>query len=119
MLILDEPTIGQDHQQKENLRQFIMQLQSQGKTVVIVTHDVEFVAECNPRVVLMREGKIAADGEGKEILTNPKVLEESSIVLPQIAQVFSALNAPGLPKDVIDIYEAKTLLLKKLGVTSR
>lgn len=119
MLILDEPTIGQDHQQKENLRQFIMQLQSQGKTVVIVTHDVEFVAECNPRVVLMREGKIAADGEGKEILTNPRVLEESSIVLPQIAQVFSVLNAPGLPKDVIDLYEAKTLLLKKLGVTSR
>ena len=52
MLVLDEPTIGQDHQQKENLRQFIMQLQTQGKTIVIVTHDVEFVAECNPRVVL-------------------------------------------------------------------
>ena len=119
MLILDEPTIGQDHLQKENLRQFIMQLQSQGKTIVIVTHDVEFVAECNPRVVLMREGKIAADGEGKEILTNPQVLEESSIVLPQIAQIFSMLNASDLPKNVIDIYEAKTLLLNKLGVTSR
>jgi len=118
MLVLDEPTIGQDHQQKENLRQFIMQLQSQGKTVVIVTHDVEFVAECNPRVVLMREGQIAADGEGKEILTNKKVLEESSIVLPQIAQVFSQLNDPDLPKDVIDIYEAKKLLLKKLGVVT-
>ena len=119
MLVLDEPTIGQDHQQKENLRQFIMQLQSQGKTIVIVTHDVEFVAECNPRVVLMRDGKIVADGEGKEILTNPRVLEESSIVLPQIAQVFSALNSPDLPKDVIDIYEAKALLLKKLGVISQ
>jgi len=115
ILILDEPTIGQDHNQKENLRQFIMQLQSQGKTIVIVTHDVEFVAECNPRVVLMREGKIVADGEGKEILTNPQVLEESSIVLPQIAQVFAQLNIPGLPKNVIDIYEAKGLLLSKLG----
>jgi len=118
MLVLDEPTIGQDHQQKENLRQFIMQLQSQGKTIVIVTHDVEFVAECNPRVVLMRDGKIVADGNGKEILTNPQVLEESSIVLPQIAQVFSALNSSDLPKDVIDIYEAKKLLLKKLEVIS-
>ena len=58
ILILDEPTIGQDHEQKEKLRQFIMQLQTQGKTIVIVTHDVEFVAECNPRVVLMKEGKI-------------------------------------------------------------
>jgi len=114
ILILDEPTIGQDHQQKENLRQFILQLQTQGKTIVIVTHDVEFVAECNPRVILMREGKIVADGYGKEILTNPEVLEQGSIVLPQIAQVFSQLSIYGLPKNVIDIYEAKRLLLKML-----
>jgi energy-coupling factor transport system ATP-binding protein len=112
-LILDEPTIGQDHEQKENLRQFIMQLQTQKKTVVAVTHDVEFVAECNPRVVLMKEGQIVADGVGKEILTDPSILEISSIVLPQIAQVFTKLEELGLPKDVIDIYEAKTLLLEK------
>ncbi|MCW4011081.1 MAG: energy-coupling factor ABC transporter ATP-binding protein [Candidatus Bathyarchaeota archaeon] len=114
ILILDEPTIGQDHQQKENLRQFIIQLQTQGKTIVIVTHDVEFVAECNPRVILMRGGKIVADGEGKEILTTPQLLEESSIVLPQIAQVFTQLASEGLPKNIIDIYEAKRLLLKVL-----
>ncbi len=114
VLVLDEPTIGQDHQQKENLRQFILQMQTQGKTVIIVTHDVEFVAECNPRVVLMREGKIIADGEGRDILTNVEALEQSSIVLPQIAQVFRQLDFPGIPKNVIDIYEAKTLLMKEL-----
>jgi energy-coupling factor transport system ATP-binding protein len=114
VLVLDEPTIGQDHQQKENLRQFIVQLQTQGKTVIIVTHDVEFVAECSPRVVLMREGKIVADGAGKDILTDEKVLAESSIVLPQVAQVFTYLNIPGFPKNVIDLYEAKQLLKKKL-----
>jgi len=114
ILVLDEPTIGQDHRQKENLRQFIMQLQTQGKTIVIVTHDVEFVAECNPRVILMQGGKIVADGEGKNILTDPEMLEKSSIVLPQIAQIFAHLNMVGLPKNVIDIYEAKTLLFKML-----
>ncbi len=114
ILVLDEPTIGQDHQQKENLRQFIMQLQTQGKTIVVVTHDVEFVAECNPRVILMRGGEIVADGQGNEILTNPALLEESSIVLPQIAQVFTHLNIAGLPKNVIDLYEAKRILLPKL-----
>ncbi len=113
-LILDEPTIGQDHEQKENLRQFIVQMQAQGKTIVIVTHDVEFVAECNPRVLLMTDGKVVADGEGKEILTNPEVLAESSIVLPQIAQLFLQLTALGLPKNIIDIYEAKELLSKIL-----
>ena len=111
-LILDEPTIGQDHEQKERLRQFIMQLQSQKKTIVAVTHDVEFVAECNPRVVLMKDGKIVADGVGREILTDPAMLELSSIVLPQVAQVFTKLSSLGLPKDVIDLYEAKALLLK-------
>jgi energy-coupling factor transport system ATP-binding protein len=114
VLVLDEPTIGQDHQQKENLRQFIMQMQTQGRTIVTVTHDVEFVAECNPRVVLMREGKVVADGKGNDILTDPEVLEQSSIVLPQIAQVFMSLKIPDLPKNVIDIYEAKALLLDAL-----
>jgi energy-coupling factor transport system ATP-binding protein len=113
-LILDEPTIGQDHQQKEKLRQFIVQMQSQGKTVVIVTHDVEFVAECNSRVLLMKDGKIVADGEGREILTTPEVLAESSIVLPQIAQVFMKLAPLGFPKNVIDVYEAKEIVLKLL-----
>ncbi len=77
-LILDEPTIGQDHEQKEKLTQFIMQMQTQGKTVVIVTHDVEFVAECNPRVVLMKEGKIVAEGIGKR---NPDKPADSGGVL--------------------------------------
>ena len=112
ILILDEPTIGQDYQQKEKLRQFIVQMQIQRKTVVIVTHDVEFVAECNPRVVLMKEGKIVADGEGKEILTNLEAIAQSSIVLPQIAQIFKQLTPLGLPKNIIDIYEAKDMLLR-------
>jgi energy-coupling factor transport system ATP-binding protein len=111
---LDEPTIGQDYQQKEKLRQFIVQMQTQGKTVVIVTHDVEFVAECNPRVLLMKEGRIVADGEGREILTNPEVLTQASIVLPQIAQIFMQLTSLGLPKNVIDVYEAKEIVLKAL-----
>lgn len=114
ILILDEPTIGQDHQQKEKLRQFILQMQTQEKTVIIVTHDVEFVAECNPRILLMRDGKIVADGEGKEILTNPEVLFEASIVPPQIAQIFTQLSDLGLPKNVIDIYKARETLLKTL-----
>jgi energy-coupling factor transport system ATP-binding protein len=87
-------------------------MQTQGKTVVTVTHDVEFVAECNPRVVLMKEGKVVADGVGKEILTDPAMLELSSIVLPQVAQVFTKLSSLELPKDIIDLYEAKALLLK-------
>jgi hypothetical protein len=62
----------------------------------------------------MRSGKIVADGQGNDILTNPQLLEESSIVLPQIAQVFAHLDLEKMPKNVIDIYEAKRLLMPKL-----
>ncbi len=113
ILVLDEPTIGQDHGQKEKLRHFIMQLQAKNKTVIMVTHDVEFVAECNPRVILMREGKIVADDTSKNILTSTKILEESSIVLPQIAQVFTKLTSLELPTDIIGIDEAETAILTK------
>ncbi|MGQ9460473.1 MAG: energy-coupling factor ABC transporter ATP-binding protein [Candidatus Bathyarchaeaceae archaeon] len=111
VVILDEPTIGQDHQQKEKLRHFILQLNAQKKTVVVVTHDVEFVAECNPRVVLMSNGKIVADGSAEEILTNPKLVAQASIVPPQITQIFLGLSDLGLPTNVIDIHEAKKVLL--------
>jgi energy-coupling factor transport system ATP-binding protein len=114
ILILDEPTIGQDYQQKEKLRQFILQMKAQRKTIIIVTHDVEFVAECNPRVLLMLDGKIVADGEARKVLTNPEILTQASIVPPQIAQIFLQLSDLELPKNVIDIYEAQEILLKIL-----
>jgi len=117
ILILDEPTIGQDYQQKEKLRQFVLQMKTQRKTIIIVTHDVEFVAECNPRVLLMREGKIVADGPAREVLTNPEVLIQASIVPPQVAQIFLQLSDLGPPKKVIDIYEAREILLNILERT--
>jgi len=119
ILMLDEPTIGQDYQQKEKLRQFILQMKTQRKTIIIVTHDVEFVAECNPRVLLMREGKIVADGEAKTILTNPSVLMQASIVPPQVAQIFLQLPELNLPKNVIDVYEAREILLNILEKKAR
>jgi len=109
-LILDEPTIGQDYEQKEKLRQFVMQMRTQQKTIIAVTHDVEFVAECNPRVLLMREGKVTADGIATEILTDPQILTQASIVPPQIAQIFLELPGLGLPRDIIDVYEAGKIL---------
>jgi energy-coupling factor transport system ATP-binding protein len=112
-LIIDEPTIGQDYAQKEKLRNFITQLNSQKKTVIIVTHDVEFVAECNPRVILMSAGRVVADGGAKEVLTNSQLVQRAALTLPQITEVFSRLSALGFPPDIIDVYEAKEYFLKR------
>jgi ABC-type molybdate transport system ATPase subunit len=72
------------------------------------------VAECNPRVVLMRQGKVIADGVAEEILTNPKLLEQASIVPPQITKIFLELADLGLPTNIIDVHEATKILLKHL-----
>ncbi len=116
IVILDEPTIGQDNLQKERLRQFITQLNHQGKTVVIVTHDVEFVAECKPRVILMAQGMIIADGDAQEVLSNPEVVSQASLILPEITRIFLELRDSSLPKNVIDVYEAGKILLERFGV---
>ena len=114
VIIMDEPTIGQDHHQKEKLQQFILQLNAQKKTVIVVTHDIEFVAECNPRVILMSNGKILVDGIAEEILTEPKLLAQASVVPPQITQIFLELANFGLPTNVINVHEATRILIDRL-----
>lgn len=110
ILILDEPTIGQDYRQKSILRDFILRLTSQGKTVIIVTHDVEFVAECEPRVILMVDGEIIGDGSAREILSDFALLDKASIVPPQISLVFSQLKDLKFETPVINFWDAKKIL---------
>ena len=113
-IIMDEPTIGQDYLQKDRLRNFIVQLISQGKTVVIVTHDVEFVAECKPRVVLLSRGTVIGDNTASKILTNQELLEKASLVRPQIAELMQRLPIMGESNRIIDAYEAKEFLVPRL-----
>jgi energy-coupling factor transport system ATP-binding protein len=117
ILVLDEPTIGQDYGQKERLRHFLTHLRSQGKTVVIVTHDVEFVAESQPRIVLMAGGRVVDDGASKKVMTSPDTLRSCSVAQPEITRLFSMLSDHGLPKDVLDVDEAFDILIRNMGGT--
>jgi len=111
-IILDEPTIGQDYQQKDRLRNFIVQLNAQGKTVIIITHDVEFVAECKPRIVLLSRGLVVGDGPAEAILSDDQLLDRSSLTRPQIGALMYQLADLGLPEGVIDVYSAERAILQ-------
>ncbi|TRO53714.1 ATP-binding cassette domain-containing protein [Candidatus Bathyarchaeota archaeon] len=119
VLVLDEPTIGQDYGQKERLRHFLVQLRTQGKTVVIVTHDVEFVAESQPRIVLMAGGKVVTEGSTKQIMMDTAALETCSVAQPEITRLFSRLCEHGFPEDVVDVDEAYDLLSMRLREASQ
>src|SRR5487761_560371 len=92
IVILDEPTVGQDSEQKEKLAQSVKLLLSERKTVILVSHDIEFVWPLQPRVILMSEGKIVADGTAQKILGNSSETLAANILLPQLVDLFRRLG---------------------------
>jgi energy-coupling factor transport system ATP-binding protein len=105
-IVLDEPTAGQDKYQREILTKIIQVLVEQEKSVIIVTHDIEFVAELKPRVVLMYNGEIVADGAAEDILSNEKLLRSSGLYPPSIIDVSRPLFDKGIiKKPIINIHD--------------
>ena len=82
VLLLDEPTRGLDHESKDALGSFLREEAGRGRTIVVATHDVELAAEICPRVVMLAEGRVVADGTASDILG------DSPVFAPQTARVF-------------------------------
>lgn len=118
-LVLDEPTIGQDPEQKDRLREFLFEVNRRGKTVVMVTHDVEFVAECKPRVAVMRRGEIIADGPAEDILTDVELMKSTSLLPPQISLFASMVKPRSLPKTILTVDDAFEALASKVRKVKR
>jgi energy-coupling factor transport system ATP-binding protein len=82
VILLDEPTRGLDYPQKRALADFLAEQCRQGKTVVMSTHDVELVARCADRVVILGEGQVVVDGPARAVMT------ESLVFSSQINKLF-------------------------------
>ena len=75
ILVLDEPTTGQDEETLEVIASVISELKARGKTVLVITHDSDFALKVSDRVVALRDGKIAADGPPEKILLSRPLIE--------------------------------------------
>ncbi len=73
VILLDEPTRGLDYVQKEALAALLLDLKRQGRTVIMATHDVELVAACADRVVLLAEGEVVVDGPARAVMSDSQV----------------------------------------------
>ncbi len=82
IILLDEPTRGLDYHQKRALASFLSTKQRQGKAIVMCTHDVELVAQCAERVVILAEGQVVVDGPAR------RVMSDSMVFSSQIAKLF-------------------------------
>ncbi len=102
ILFFDEPTLGQDAKEINFFLGLIKSELERGKTIIIVTHNIEFTVEHVPRIILMSGGQIIADGPTKSIFTNEFLISKSSLIMPQIYLFKKELQKIGItiPKEV-------------------
>ena len=103
VLVFDEPTLGQDAKEINFFLGLIKSELKRGKTIIMVTHNIEFTVEHVPRTILMSGGQIIADGPTQSIFTNEFLISKSSLIMPQIYLFKKELRKIGItiPKEVI------------------
>ncbi|BAJ50886.1 cobalt/nickel ABC transporter ATP-binding protein [Candidatus Caldarchaeum subterraneum] len=111
VIVLDEPTTGQDHRGRRKVAEVVKRLNNMGKTIIIITHDMKFVTETARRTVVMANGQIIADGPTSAIMSDVELLARAAIKPPQTVQLAHALNERGYRLRMLTISEA----LEELG----
>ena len=99
ILVLDEPTAGLDPQGAKEMMSLFKNLNQQGTTILLVTHDMNQVLEYCDEAIVMSEGQVVKSGTVQEIFSEPKYLDALSIELPILTQIIHQLNAQGFELD--------------------
>ncbi|MHB1325203.1 MAG: energy-coupling factor ABC transporter ATP-binding protein [Thermoleophilia bacterium] len=101
VLILDEPTASLDPMGEARLMRILIELNQQGMTIVMATHDVDLVPLYAERVCLLRQGRIAVQGQLKKVFSDQELIERCHLRLPRISYLFDAFpNLTELPLTV-------------------
>ncbi len=116
VIILDEPTTGLDYKRNKQLLEIVRRLHHQGRTIILITHDMAFAAEYSTRTIILHEGRILADGPTEEILAKPELLARSSLRPPQITMLAIELHKMGypIPPNVMTVKEMARILVDLL-----
>lgn len=105
VVVLDEPTTGQDERGVLMIAGIIRELGERGKTVVAITHDMDFCAENFERVIVMGKGRVLADGAPGEVFGRADALEQAAVEPPQLLRLAAALGWTAAPLTVPDFVE--------------
>lgn len=115
ILIIDEPTTGQDPRMAEEIFEIIKSLNDRGTTVLMITHKVDYAARFASRALVMQRGSIAYDGPMRDLLTDVELMKANSLELPNITRLANRLQPNGVPPWLVTVDEMAAALQQLSG----
>ena len=116
VLIFDEPTTGQDFKGRRDLADIARRLNEMGRTVLMVTHDMDLIAEYTHRLIVMGNGRVLLDGPTAEVFQQVETLAETFITPPQVTQLAQALAEYGVSGNILVADELVRTVKGKVGL---
>ena len=102
ILVLDEPTAGQDQRNYTDIMEFLDSLQEKGHTIVMITHDMQLMLDYSDRALVVSDGQILADLSPAELFTHPDILQEANL---KETSIFALANRLGMdPLELTQFY---------------
>lgn len=110
ILVVDEPTTGLDRKGSASILDLLSRWNTDGRTIVIITHDMQLVAERVPRTIVVGEGQILADGSTRDILSDAPLLAQAYLRPPQITRIAQQLGSHGISPKTLTVGELRAEL---------
>ncbi len=95
-LVLDEPAAGLDPKGRDQILSIIREMHDQGKTILMVSHSMDDIADLATRIVVMQDGTILAEGSPRDIFSQEDIIQQAGLSVPEAAQLCRKLRAHGL-----------------------
>ncbi|MGB9698511.1 MAG: ABC transporter ATP-binding protein [Thermodesulfobacteriota bacterium] len=113
MIILDEPTTGLDYLQQRSMMEMLKILHKKGHTILIITHSMWVAAEYAQRIILMKDGRVLADGPTREVFFNEGLLAEAALRPPALVQLSNWLGTRALSvEEMVEELKENNFLIK-------
>lgn len=112
VIVLDEPTTGQDYRESAQIMEMVKKLNEKGHTIIFITHDMSLVADYARRAVVLCSGEILADGNVRSIFSMPELLARTYLNPPQVTALAQGLGKHQIPPDVLTVDEMFNLLIE-------
>ena len=105
VLILDEPTVALDYQSREEIMAMVKKLKEEfDMTIVLVTHNMDYVLEYADKVFVLKNGEVSFEGRVEDLFLNEQLLKDNSLELPEVLKFYKKLEANNI---VLNVFPRK------------